>query len=149
MIVLLDLVDQLSKWPIIHLNIDKCKVTSFIHDLQAIPRKRDRYDALRARLAHVKMAGRPIGSLTQDESLPGGYLGTSLAASLCPDAQLRWTKEQLKKIGRALARAPLSPHIKQRLLFYGAHSKIAHTHCLMALSPHAMKAVDSLLENIL
>ena len=149
MFVLLDLVDQIRKWFGIHLNVSKCKLTACIHDLQAIPRKRDRDDALRARLAHINIAGRPIGYLTQDEPLPGGYSNTSLTASLCPDTQLRWTKEQLKKIGRALARAPLSPHIKQRLLFYGAHSKIAHTHCLMALSPHAMKAVDSLLENIL
>jgi hypothetical protein len=69
------------------------------------------------------MAGRPIGSLTQDEPLPGGYLGTSLAASLCPDAHLQWTKEQMKKIGKALARAPLPHNIKQRLLLYEAHSK--------------------------
>ena len=90
------------------------------------------------------MAGRPIGSLTQNQPLPGGYLGTSLMASVCPDAHLRWTKEQLRKIGTALARAPLPPHVKQRLLLYGAHAKIAHTHCLVALFPQAMKAVDSL-----
>ena len=38
--------------------------------------------------------------------------------------------------------------MKQRLLLYGAHSKIAHTHCLTALSYDAMKAVDSLLETL-
>ena len=64
MIVLLDLVDQFSKWSGIHLNVNKCKITAFIQELQSIPRKRDRDDALRARLAHVNLAGRSIGSLT-------------------------------------------------------------------------------------
>jgi len=112
MIVLLDMVDQFSKWSSIHLSVSKCKITAFIHDLQAILCKRNRDDALRAMLAHVNMAGRPIGSLTQHEHLSGGYLGTHLTASLCPDAHLRWTKEQVKKIGKAQARAPLPPHIK-------------------------------------
>ncbi len=83
-VVLLDLVDQFSKWSGIHLNVKKCKITTFIHDLQAIPRKMDRDDALRAKLAHVNLAERPTDSLTQDEPLPGGYLGTSHTASLCP-----------------------------------------------------------------
>jgi len=148
-IVVLDLVDHFSKWYGIHLNVSKCKITACILDLQAIPRKRDRDDALRARLAHVNMAGRSIGSFTQDEPLPGGYLGISLTVSLCLDAHLRWTKEQVNQIGKALARAPLPPHIKRHLLLYGAHSKIAHTNCLMTLSPDAMKAVDSLLEKTL
>jgi hypothetical protein len=126
--------------------VSKCKITAFFHNLQAIPRKRDSDDTLRARLAHVNLAGRPIGSLTQDEPLPGGYLGKSLTASICPDAHLRWTEEQVQKIGTALARAPLPPHIKQRLFIYGAHSKIAHTRCLMAISNNAMKAVVTLKE---
>ena len=46
------------------------------------------------------------------------------------------------------ARANYLPHIQQRLLLYGAHSKISHTHCLMALSPHAVREVDSVLEGI-
>ncbi len=145
MISLLDLVDQFSKCSGIHLNANKYKITVFIHDIQAIPRKWDRDDALRARLAHVNLAGRPTWSLTQDEPLPGGYLGTSLAASICPGAQLTWTKEQLRKIGTALARASLPSHIKQSLFLYGAYYKIAHTRCLMALSLDGIKAFDSLL----
>jgi hypothetical protein len=141
--VLLDLVDQFSKWSGIHLNVSKYKITAFIHALQAIPRKRDKDDALRSRHANVNMAGRSICSLTQAEPLPRGYLGTPLTASLCPDAHLRWTKEQVKKIGKALARAPLPLHIKQRLFLYGVHSKITHTHCLLALSTDDMNAVDS------
>jgi hypothetical protein len=127
MIVLLDLVNKISKWFGIHLNVSKCKITAFLHDLQAIPRKRNRDDALRARLAHVTMAGRAIDSLIQDEPLPRGCLGISRTASLCPYVHIRGKKEHVKKIGKALTKAPLPPHIKQRLLLYGVHSKIAHT----------------------
>ena len=102
--------------------------------------------ALLSRLAHVQLSGRPIGTLTQDEPLPGGYLGTALTASLCPDAHLQWTKRQLELISKAVIRAPLPSYIQQRLLLYGAHSKINHTHCLMALSPTAMAEVDSVIE---
>jgi hypothetical protein len=42
----------------------------------------------------------------------------------------------------------MPPHIKQRLLLYGAHSKITHTHCLLALSPSAMMEVDLVAEKI-
>ena len=87
----------------------------------------------------------PLAPLSRMNPYPGG-LGTSLTASLCPDAHLRWTMEQLRKIGKGLARAPSPPHIKQRLLMCGAHSKIAHTHCIMALSPQAMKEVESFVE---
>ena len=69
-IVLLGIVDQFIEWSGIYLNASKLKITAFIHELQAIPRKRDRDEALRAKLAHVYITGRPIGSLTQDELLP-------------------------------------------------------------------------------
>jgi hypothetical protein len=72
MIVLLDLVDQFSNWSGIHLNVNKCKIAAFINILQATPRNRDIDDAPRAILAHVNLAGSPIGSLIKDEPLPGG-----------------------------------------------------------------------------
>ena len=53
----------------------------------------DRDVAFKARLAHITLGGQHIGFLTQDETLPGGYLGTALTASLCPDEHLRWTKQ--------------------------------------------------------
>ncbi len=109
MISLLDIIQQFNTWSGIHLNAAKCKITAYIHELQAIPRKRERDEAIRSRLAHVKLAGRPIGALTQDEPLPGGYLGTSLTASLSPTAHLLWTKSQIEQIGRALGRTPLPP----------------------------------------
>ena len=84
MISLLAIVQQFSDWSGIHLNVEKCKVTAYIHELQSISRKGARDDALRARLAHITLAGRPIGSLTQDEPLPGGYLGTSLTGPFLP-----------------------------------------------------------------
>jgi hypothetical protein len=147
-ISLLAIVHKFSEWSGIHLNVGKCKVTAYIHELQSIPHKGVRDDALRARLAHITLSGRRIGSLTQDEPLPGGFLGTPLTASLSPVAHLQWTKEQLNLIGKTLRNSPLPPHIKQRLLLYGAHSKITHTHCLMALSPTLIKAVDSVVEKI-
>ena len=73
-------------------------------------------------------------------------MGTVLTASLCPDAHLRWTKRKLEIICKAVNRAPLPSHIKQRLLLYGANSKISHNHCLVALSPTTMAEVDSILE---
>jgi hypothetical protein len=146
MIALLDIVEQFSDWSGIRLNVGKCKITAYIQALQTIRKKKDRDDALKARLAHVAIGDHRIGALSQDEPLPGGYLGTALTASLCPDAHLQWTKEQLGLISKAVSRAPLPPNILQRLLLYGAHSKINHTHCLMALSPASMAEVDSILE---
>jgi hypothetical protein len=64
MISLLDIIQQFSTWSGIHLNNAKCKITAYIHELQAIPKTRDRDVALLSRLAHVKLAGRPIGALT-------------------------------------------------------------------------------------
>jgi len=128
MVSLLDIVQQFIAWSGIRLNVPKCKITAYIHALQSITRKRDRDEALRARFPHVTLANRALGSLTQDDPLFGGYLGTSLTTSLSPEARLRWTNSQLTLIGKALKNAPLPPHIKQRLLLYGAHSKITHTH---------------------
>ena len=148
MISLLDSVQQISARSGIRLNVDKCKITAYIHALQSIPRKRDRDDALRARLAHVTLSGRTIGSLTQDEPLPEGYFGTSLTASLSPEEHLHWTKIQLSLINKELRNTPLPSHIKQRIILYGAHYKITHTHCLMALPSPAIKAVDAVLEKV-
>ncbi len=117
-----------------------------MQNLQSFRKKTDKDDALKARLAHIAPGGQRIGVLTQDEPLPGGYLGTALTASLCPDAHLRWTNRQLETICKAANRVPLPSNIKQRLLLYGAHSKINHIHCLVALSPTAMAEVDSILE---
>ena len=146
MMTLLNIVEQFSDWSGIRLNVGKCKVTAYLQGLQTLRKKKDKDDALRARLANISIGGTRIGVLSQDEPLPGGYLGTALTASLCPDAHLRWTKLHLELICKAVKRAPLPAHIKQRLLVYGAHSKINHTHCLMALSPIAMSEVDSVLE---
>jgi hypothetical protein len=109
MIPLLDVIQQFSTRSCIHLNAAKYKITAYIHDLHAISNKKERDDALLARLAHVKLAGLPIGALTQDEPLPGGYLGTSLPASSSPRAHLVWTKSQITQIGQTLGRTPLPP----------------------------------------
>jgi hypothetical protein len=89
MIALLDIVEQFSTWSSIHLNVRKCTITACIQGLQSIRTKSNRVHALRARLAHVSIGGHQISSLSQDVPLPGGYLDTTLKASLCPDAHLR------------------------------------------------------------
>jgi len=63
MISLLDTVRKFSSWSGIYLNAEKCKMTSYIHALQAITRTKYRDGALRARLAHVIVSGHTIGSL--------------------------------------------------------------------------------------
>ncbi len=77
-----------------------------------------------------------------------GYIGTSLTPFLSPEALLHWTKTRLTLIGKAPRNTPIPPHMKQRLLQYGEHSKITHPHCLMAISPPSIKAVDAVLESI-
>ena len=109
MISLLDIIQQFSTWSNIHLNAAKCKITAYSHELHSIPRKRDRDVALRSRLAHVTLTGRPIGALTQDEPLLDGYIDTSLTTSLSPEAHPFWTKSQIMQIGRAIGRTPLPP----------------------------------------
>ncbi len=37
MISLLDMIQQFSTWSCIHRNASKCKITAYIHELQAIP----------------------------------------------------------------------------------------------------------------
>ncbi len=56
MVSLLAIVQEFSVWSGIHLNVGKGKVTAYIHELQSIPRKGARDDALRARLAHITLA---------------------------------------------------------------------------------------------
>jgi hypothetical protein len=64
MISLPDIIQQINTWSSIHLNVPKCKIAAYIHELQSLPPKRERDEALRSHLAHVKLAGRPIGVLT-------------------------------------------------------------------------------------
>jgi hypothetical protein len=88
MVSMLDIVQQFSGWSGIRLNASKRKITAYIHALMTIPRKRDRDEALRARLARVTLANCALGSLTQDEFLPGRYMGTSLISYLSPEAHV-------------------------------------------------------------
>ena len=84
MITMLDIVEQFSDWSGIRLHVGKYKITTYIQGLQPIRKKTDRDDALRARLSHVSPEGHRIGVLSQDESLRGGYLSTSLVVSKRP-----------------------------------------------------------------
>ncbi len=93
------------------MDIPKCRLTGYIHKLQTIKSKKDRDMALETRLAHVRINDTPIPVLSQDELLPGGYLGTALA-SLCPRAHLQWTLGVIATISKAVLNTPLPPNIK-------------------------------------
>jgi hypothetical protein len=142
----LDTVNIFSEGSGIRLNISKCRLTGYIHALQLIKRKADQDVSLQARLANVRVGGTSIPIISQDDPLPGDYLGTALSASLCPKAHLAWTSNTLAIISKAILSTPLPPGIKQRLLLYRANSKIMHTHSIMTLSPNAIAAIDSKLE---
>ena len=92
MISLQDKIQQIGTWSSIHLNAAKCKLTAYIHALQAIPPKKG--SRRRTPLASSpRQAGRtPHRRPHAGRTLPGGYLGTSLIASLSPTAHLQWTK---------------------------------------------------------
>jgi len=77
MLTLLNIVEHFSDWSGIRLNVGKCKITAYLQSLQSTRKKKDRDDALRARLAHVSRGGQRVGVLSQDEPLPGGLLGHS------------------------------------------------------------------------
>jgi hypothetical protein len=128
------------------MNILKCRLTGYIHKLQTIKSNKDRDVAIQTRLAHVRINDSPILVLSQDEPLPGGYLGTALTTSLCPKAHLQWTHGVIATISKAVLNTPLPPNIKQRFLLYGANSKMMPTHCFVALSPLAITSIDSSLE---
>jgi hypothetical protein len=89
---LLDIVHQFSSWYGIHLIVNKHKATAYIRALESIFPKRERDDALRTRLFNITTEDRLVSSLSQDEPLPGGYLGTTLTAFFSPEAHLYWTK---------------------------------------------------------
>jgi hypothetical protein len=70
MLALLHVVESFNAWLGTRFNIDKCKITVFIHAFQSLRNKKGRDEALKARLSHIYIEGRYIGSLIQDESLP-------------------------------------------------------------------------------
>ncbi len=62
-ISLMGIVHHFSTWSSIHLNVAKCKITPYIHELQSIPHRRDCDAAFRARLVHVTLLVRPLAPL--------------------------------------------------------------------------------------
>jgi hypothetical protein len=88
MVALLEIVEEFSNWSGIRPNVGKCRITTYMQNLQSFRKKANRDDTLRARLAHITLGGQRTGVLTHDEPLPGGYMGMALTASLCPYAHL-------------------------------------------------------------
>ena len=56
-ITLLNIVEHFNNWYGIRLNVGKCKITAYLQGLESTPKKKDKDDALRARLAHVSLGG--------------------------------------------------------------------------------------------
>ncbi len=77
MITLLNIVELLSNWSGIRLNVGRCKITAYLQGLQSTRKKKDRNDALRARLARVSLGEKIKKSLTRwhvkDIGSAGGY----------------------------------------------------------------------------
>ena len=136
-------VNLFSEWSGTQINIPKHRIVGYIHALQLIKQKTQRDETLQSRLANVRVGNTLLSIISQDDTFSRGYLGTVLTASLCPKVHLKWTLDTLSKIIKAILSAPLSPGIQQRLLIYGANSKIMHTHCLMPLLPTAIASIDS------
>ena len=102
----LAVVNTFSEWSGIRLNISKRRLTGYIYELQSLKRKKDRDSALQARLANIRVGHTPITIISQDDPLPGGYLGTALTASLSPKAHLTWTINTLETISQAVLATP-------------------------------------------
>jgi hypothetical protein len=98
----LQIVEFYSKWSAICLNIPKCRLAGYLHKLQDIKTKETATRHYKTRLAHVRIGGIPIPIISQDDPLPGGYLGTTLTTSLCPKAHLKWTLDVISTIGKAV-----------------------------------------------
>ena len=110
-------IDQFSTWSGIHTNITKCRVTAFLPNLQHLPKK-DRDDALRARLSPLTLQGKPVPILTQDEPLPGGYLGTQITAALTRTPHLTWAEDSCQQAVHSIRNLPIQQNILTALLGY-------------------------------
>jgi hypothetical protein len=64
MVTLLNIVEQFSDWSGIRLKMGKCKITAYLQGLQTLRKKKDKNDALRARLANISLGGTRIGVLS-------------------------------------------------------------------------------------
>jgi hypothetical protein len=139
-------IDQFGTWSGIHTNIAKCRVTTFLPNLQRLPKK-DRDDTLRARLSPLALQGKPVPILTQDEPLPGGYLGTQITAALTRTPHLAWAEDSCRQAVQSITNLPIQRNILTALLGYQGPARLNHTHHLALLTWNDVAKLDATLLN--
>ena len=144
MLTQFDKLERFSTWSHILINGKKCAITAYLHSLQRL-RKADRDRALADLMAHVQLAGTPLPCLSQDDPLPGNYLGTAITASLHTHAQTALSQATLTTSCAALTRSPLPTSMKMKALYWLTKSKLRHTHSLATYSLRDVVAFDSTL----
>ena len=143
----LEKVEQFGIWSHIRTSPTKCRVTAWVPTLQKLP-KNLRDNALLDSLAHIKIQNTRIPALTQDEPLPGGYLGCQITASLSHGPQKQWLHDLLTDTEHAINLAPVSIHTKVSMIHYMVYSKIRHTMCLMPYDFEFLQRMDSLIASM-
>ena len=98
-------------------------------------------------MAHVRLAGTALPCLSQDDPLPGNYLGTAITASLHTKAQTDLSQATLTTSCAALVRTPLPTSMKMKALNWLTKSKLRHTHSLATYSLRDVMAFDSTLSS--
>ena len=94
---------------------------------------------------HSKPASRPIPSLSQDEPLPGGYLGARITASLSTQPHLSWATDECATAVTSILNLPIPSQTLIPLLGYQGPAKIAHTHHLTNLTWADIARLDATL----
>ena len=102
----LEIYNAFSEWSGIILHIPKCRLTCCIHEIQALKREKDRDCELQTSIANIGVGHTPISIMSQDDPLPGGYLGIALIASLSPKAHLQWTIDTISTISKSVLATP-------------------------------------------
>ena len=145
----LNKIEQFGEWSHIKVNPSKCRTTGWVPGIQSIQKKTERDSALRNSLAHVTILGAHIPTLTQDEPLPGGYLGCQLTASLSPGAQKQWLNDTLKEARTAIQSAPVKIKTKIAMVQYLIYSKVRYTMGQMMYDYEFLSRMDGLIASII
>ena len=140
----LDKIELFGHWSHIKVSPSKSRTTAWIPDIQHL-KQADRDMNLKDALAHLKINNTRIPAITQDEALPGGYLGCQLTPSLTQSPQKLWLSEILREAKGAINMAPVSIQTKVSMLHYLTYSKIRHTMGQMLYDYEFIQRMDSIL----
>ncbi len=83
--------------------------------------------------------------LTQDEPLPGGYLGTQIIAALTRTHHLTWAGDNCRQAVSSLRNLPIPHQILTALLGYQGPARLNHTHHLAQLTWEDVAKLDATL----